>query len=94
MTTLGLQDSLPILKGLLACLGQSLSCVPLCDPMNCILPGSPVMGSSRQEYYSGLSFPSSGDLPNPGIEPRSPKLQTDSLLPEPPGKPILKGKQS
>ena len=46
------------------------------------------MGFSRQEYWSGLPFPSPGDLPNPGIEPWSPVLQVDShsLLPEPPGK--------
>ena len=45
------------------------------------------MGFSRQECWSGLSFPSPGDLPNPGIEPRSPTLQADSLLSEPPGMP-------
>ena len=44
------------------------------------------MGFSRQEYWSGLPFPSPGDLPNPGIEPRSPALQTDALPSEPPGK--------
>ena len=37
------------------------------------------MGFSRQEYWSGLSFSSPGDLPDPGIEPRSPALQADSL---------------
>ena len=37
------------------------------------------MGFSRQEYRSGLPFPSPGDLPNPGIEPKSPALQADSL---------------
>ena len=37
------------------------------------------MGFSRQEYWSGLPFPSPGDLPNPGIKPRSPRLQADSL---------------
>ena len=37
------------------------------------------MGFSREEYWSGLPFPSPGDLPNPGIEPRSPALQADSL---------------
>ena len=37
------------------------------------------MGFSRPEYWSGLSFPSPEDLPNPGIKPRSPTLQTDSL---------------
>ena len=45
------------------------------------------MGFSRQEYWSGLPFPSTGDLPNPGIEPRSPVLQVDILSSEPPGKP-------
>ena len=43
-------------------------------------------GFSRQEDWSGLPFPSPGDLPNPGIEPRSPTLQVDSLPAEPPGK--------
>ena len=42
------------------------------------------MGFSRQEYWNGLPFPSSGDLPNPGIEPGSPALQADSLQSEPP----------
>ena len=46
------------------------------------------MGFSRQEYWSGLPFPSPGDLPHPGIEPRSPALQADTLTSEPPGKPI------
>ena len=46
------------------------------------------MGFSRQEYWSGLPFPSPGDLPNPGIEPGSPALQVDALLSEPPGKPM------
>ena len=40
------------------------------------------MGFSRQEYWNGLPFPSPKDLPNPGIEPRSPALQADSLLTE------------
>ena len=47
----------------------------------------PSMGFSRQEYWSGLPFPSPGDLPEPGIKPRSPALQTDVLTSEPPGKP-------
>ena len=45
------------------------------------------MGFSRQEYWSGLPFPSPGDLPNPGIEPGSPAFQADALTSEPPGKP-------
>ena len=44
-------------------------------------------GFSRQEYWSGLPCPPPGDLPNTGIEPRSPTLQVDCLLSEPPGKP-------
>ena len=47
----------------------------------------PSMGFSRQEYCSGLPFPSPGALPDPGIEPRSPELQADALTSEPPGKP-------
>ena len=43
-------------------------------------------GFSRQEYWSVLSFPSPGDLPNPGIKPGSPTQQADSLSSEPPGK--------
>ena len=44
-------------------------------------------GFSRQEYWSGLPLCPPGDLPNPGIKPRSPTLQSDSLLSKPPGKP-------
>ena len=44
------------------------------------------MGFSRQEYWSGLPFPSPEDLPDPGIEPESPTLQADALPSEPPGK--------
>ena len=45
------------------------------------------MEFSRPDYWSGQPFPSPGDLPNPGIEPRSPALQTDSLPAKPQGKP-------
>ena len=49
------------------------------DPMDCSPPGSSVHGDgfSRQEYWSGLPCPPPGDLPNPGMEPRSPALQVD-----------------
>ena len=50
------------------------------------------MGFSRQEYWNGQLFPSPGDLPDPGIEPRFPALQADCLLSEPPGKPMVLGK--
>ena len=46
------------------------------------------MGLSRQEYWSGLPCPSPGNLPNPGVEPKSSALQADFLPPEPPGKPF------
>ena len=46
------------------------------------------MGFSRQGYWSGLPFPSLGDLPDPGIEPGSPALQADALISEPPEKPV------
>ena len=52
------------------------SCPTLCDPMDCSLSGSSgSMGFSRQDYWSGLPFPSPGDLPDSGIEPASPTLQ-------------------
>ena len=51
------------------------------------------MGFSRQEHWSGLPFPSPGDLPDPGIGPKSPALQADALPSEPPGKPIIWGTQ-
>ena len=73
-----------------ACLVTQL-CPTLCDPMDCgRLPAPLSVGFSRQEYGSGLPFPSPGDLPNPGIAPRFPTLQADSLPSEPPGKPLLR----
>ena len=70
---------------------QSLSYVQLFaipQTVNCEAPLS--IGFSRQECWSGLPFPTPGDLPNPGIEPRSPALQVDSLLSEPPGVKIVR----
>ena len=64
-------------------------CPTLCDPMNCSPPGSSIHGFSRQEYWSEQPIPSPGDLPYPGIKPRSPTLQADSLPSEPSGKPYL-----
>ena len=52
----------------------------LCDHLDCSPPGSLSLGFSRQAYWSGLPFPSAGDLPDPGIKLRSPALQADSLL--------------
>ena len=52
--------------------------------------GPPSMGFFRQEYWSGLPFPSPGNLPDPGIKPRSSTLQAGALTSEPPGKGYLK----
>ena len=68
------------------------SCPTLCNTMD--------MGFPKQEYWSGLSFPSPEDLPNSGIKPRSPAMQADSLPSEAPGKPtslfrvIIKGMEN
>ena len=62
-------------------------CPALYAPMDCGYQAPLSMGFSRQEYQSGLPFPSPGDLPDPGIKPRSPVLQADTLPFEPPGKP-------
>ena len=68
---------------------KSLSRVQLfVTPWTVAYQASSSMGFSRQEYWSGLPFPSPGDLPNPGIEPRSSAFQADALTSEPPGKPI------
>ena len=57
--------------------------------MDCSPPGSSLfMGFSRPEYWSGLPCPPPEDLPDPGIKLRSPTLQVDSLLSEPPEKPM------
>ena len=68
---------------------KSLSRVRLFEtPRTIAYQAPPSMGFSRQEYYwSGLLFPSLGDLPDPGFEPRSPALQADALSSEPPAKP-------
>ena len=58
----------------------------LATPWTVAHQAPPSMGFSRQEYWRGLPFPSPGDHLNPGIKPRSPTLQVDSLPSEPPGK--------
>ena len=67
---------------------KSLSHVQLFEtPWTVAYQAPPSMGVSRQKYWSGLPFPSPGDLPDPGIEPGSPALQADTLTSQPPGKP-------
>ena len=68
-----------------ACEGGGLitkSCPTLATPWTVVCQAPLSMRFSKQEYWSGLPFPSSGDLPIPGIEPRSPALQADSLMTE------------
>ena len=62
------------------------SCPTLCDPMDCSLPVSSVYGILQARILEWVAVPSPGDLPNPGIEPRSPALQADPLPAELPGK--------
>ena len=73
---------------LLLLLLSHFSHVRLCaTPQTPAHQAPPSLGFSKQEHWSGVPFPSPGDLPNPGIEPRSPTLQADALPSEPPGKP-------
>ena len=62
------------------------SCPTLCNPKDCSLIGSSVHGILQAIILELLPFPSPRDLPDPGIESRSPTLQVDSLLSKPPGK--------
>ena len=64
----------------------TMACPSLPIPWTIACQAMLAMAFPRQTYWSGLSFPSPGDLPDPGIEPKSPVLQADSLSPEPPGK--------
>ena len=71
------------------CVLATQSCLPLCDAMDCGPRGSSVHGSLQARIWSGLPFPSPEDLPDMGNKSWSPALQADSLLSEPPEKPIL-----
>ena len=72
---------------LTTCVLVAQSCPALCNPMDCSLPGFSVHGIFQARILKWVAISFSGDLPNPGIKPKSPKLQTDSLPSEPPGKP-------
>ena len=82
------QEKLPSMKLVFKKYSVVQSCPILCNPMDCSLQAPLSMEFSRQEYRSGLPFPSPGDLPDPGIEPGTPALQADSLPSEPPEKPM------
>ena len=66
-------------------------CVWLCNSMGCSPPGSCVNGILQARILEWVAMPSSRGLPNPGIKPRYPTVQADSLLSEPPGKPMNTG---
>ena len=70
---------------------KSLSLIRLfATPWTAAYQAPPSMGFSRQEYWSGVPLPSPGHLPDPGVEPRSPALQADSLLSELPANKVAK----
>ena len=62
------------------------SCLTLCDPWTVARQSSLSMGFSRQEYWNGLPFPSPGNFPDPGVEPRSPASADSFFTSEPPKK--------
>ena len=66
-------------------------CPALSNPMDCSLPGSSVHGILQARILDWLAIPFSRDLPDPGIKPRSPALQADSLPSELLGKPLING---
>ena len=61
---------------------------PFVTPPTVALQAPLFMGFSRQEYWNGLPFPPTGDLPDPGIEPVSPEMADGFFTTEPPGKPL------
>ena len=68
---------------------RSVVCQLFATPLTVTYQAPLFMGFSRQEYWGGLLFPSPGDLPDPGIKPGSPALQTDALPSKLPGKPKI-----
>ena len=77
------------MNNVLCCCVQSLSCIQFFVAPWTVACQAPLsMDFSRQEYWSGLLFPSPEDLPDPGIDPESPAFQADSLTSEPPSRPI------
>ena len=83
------ENKISSLKNISACVCM-LSCIQLFAAPRTVAHQAPLsIGFSRQEYWSGLPFPSLGHLPDPGIEHRSPASQADSFPSMPPGKPSL-----
>ena len=77
--------------------GESVSCSVMSNslqPLWTVAHQDPLSLFSRQEYWSGLLLPIPWDLPNPGIKPRSPALQADSLPSEPPVRLVYKKDRS
>ena len=80
----------PTLFNALSCLDVQVKVTSVSRPVDSVAHQAPLsMGFSRQEHWSGSPWPPPGDLPNPGMEPGSPALQTDSLPSDPPGQPMM-----
>ena len=79
-----------LLLDIICCYVVAKSCLTHCDPWTAACQAPLSMGFPRQEYWSGLPFPSPGDLPYPGIEPLSPALAGEIFTTEPPGQPIVR----
>ena len=75
------------MPGMLCMLSRFSRVQLFATPWNVAHQAPLTMECFRQEYWSGVPFPTPGDLPNPGIEPESPTFQVDALTSEPPGKP-------
>ena len=69
------------------CMLVAQSCPTLCDPTDCSPPDFSVHIILQARILEWVASPSPRDIPNPGIKPRSPALQADSLLSKPPGSP-------
>ena len=86
LTNILMTKQLETVDEIYSCLVPKLCLIP-CDSIDSVHQAPLSMEFSRQEYWRGLPFPSPGDLPNPGIEPRSHALQADALSSEPAGNP-------
>ena len=75
--------------GTCRCCLVAQSCLTLCDSIDYSHQAFLSMGFPREEYWSGLPFPSPEDLPDPGFEPKCPALTGGFFTTEPPGKPML-----
>ena len=84
-----LKSKITLSRSVRACMLGHFSCVRLFETISTVVHQAPLsLGVSRQEHWSGLSFPSPGDLSDSGIKPVSPALASEFFTTEPPGKPL------